>query len=330
MDSITTRVSPKILVIIAVGFLLFIIALFALLSQFSAQQSSSQSEDVTESTDTRDDVVTRPGLNRDDSNPDSETEETSIRLDRGETPPEPDVIAVVGEEYLYSEDLNTELSYTRGTVTSSKEDDILEKMIRDSVILQAAEEEGVIQLDESIFNARDKDYAKRTQTVRKIEDAINVQTVAIEGEVVTIWFNNVVPGPAGYEAGKQIAFEKISALHEQVQSGRLTMEQAGERIRQDEEIAQADPSWKANTYHAFSAQSDDRITADPTVSEQIHSLGEGDVSEVFTGQGQDAKTGEMIPSFYSFAQVSEKQTDSVGGFDEWLSDKLTDYETTIY
>ncbi|MFW5703694.1 MAG: hypothetical protein ACOCXQ_02575 [Patescibacteria group bacterium] len=328
MDSISSRISPKVLVILAVGFLLFIIALFALLTQFSSQQSNApiETDEDTTSSNTNSSAPQFTG----EDNPGNNSDETSVRLDRAEDPPEPDVIAVVGDEYLYSEDFNTEIAYTRGTVTSSEEEEILQKMILDSIILQAAAEENLIRLDASIFNSRDKDYAKRTQTIRKIEDTLNQQAVALEGELITVWFNNVVPGPAGYEAGKQIAFNKISDVHEQVKAGQITMEQAGQLLQQDEEVAQADPSWRANAYGEFSAQAGDRISADEKVSDQIKSLAEGDVSDILTGNGQDARSGELIPSFYSFAFVSLKKSGGIGSYDEWLSSKLNTYETAIY
>lgn len=322
MDSFISKVPPKALLILAGGFLLFVIALFVLFSQLGSENQTAEngSGSQTESISGR---TTGPGgttMNTGESGAQQGQERTRA--------PQPGILAKVGTEYIYEADLNYEASYYPYEITDDVQEEIIQKMILDSVVLQAAAKEKLIELDGSIFNTTTKDYSKRVETVKQVRDRINERSVSLEGSYLTIWFHNGEPGPVGYERGKEIARQKISALQQQVANGNLTMEQAGAQLRADTSLRQVDPSYDSNAYLAFAVQGNDSITIDPKVDTEIRKLKEGQVSQVLTLS--DANAGDRpIEAAYVVAQVSQNN-EAGPDFEAWRESYIDDFRVERY
>ncbi len=239
------------------------------------------------------------------------------------------IIAKVGKEHIYQKDLDLEIqAYPIKNTNAQKL--LMNKIMNDSIILQAGAKEGIIQLDQTVFDSSSKDSLKRTQLARRVKSLIEEKSVNISGTVITIWFYNVTPAPIGLEKGKELAFTKISKLHNDVVSKRLTIQQAAEEIRNDASLAQVDLQYKSNASFDFKVSNNKRITFSPEFDTVIRSLQPGQISPVQLVQDTEVHTRQKIDAVYMFAQVTEKKLSEVTGFDEWLKQHQKEYEVIQY
>jgi hypothetical protein len=237
-------------------------------------------------------------------------------------------IVRVGNEYLYQKDLDTEIQYSPPMKNVDKNKFFLDKMIRDSIILQGASEDKLITLDDSVFNSPNKSYTKRTKLALDAEKAVTGKSKSISGTIITIWFlNGNMPGLLGYDKSKEVAYQKISALYDQVKDKKITIQQALEINRKDETRHDLDSSWKMNPGLTFSAAEGETITFDKAFDNKIRALNKGEMTEV-TALKEVTKVignGQPVDVLYAFAEVSDKKTDSLKPFDEWLKEKQQKY-----
>jgi hypothetical protein len=320
MESISSRVSPRALLIIAGGVLLFVIALIALFAQFSrtAEQQTSQSS------------TTQPGAEQPASDGTLEFK-SDIPTRKGDAPPEPGVIAQVGEERIYGKDLNYELAY--GPVNPDREMRQLffDKVLVDSMILQEARKRGMVQLDDSVYNSVSKNNKKRVDLVAQIKQEVAADAAKIEGSVISVWFYNEIAPDMGYQRAKQYTLEKITAVHERVKNGQLTMEQAANEIRKDAELAKADPAYATNAYFEFSANEDEKITFSSEFDSVVRNLQPGGVSDVVTVQDQPADQDKPLDAVHMFAKVDNKiQSSDISSLDSWIKELKQSYEVIVY
>lgn len=241
-----------------------------------------------------------------------------------------EVVAKVGEEDLYIEDLEYELSFFPASPSAAVKGAVINKMLKDSIILQAASKEKLITLDDKVFNARNKNYRLRLRLVDLVKKEVNKKSASLEGKAVVIWFQNMTPGELGYEKGREVAFEKISGLQTLVKKGSLTIEKAIEAVQKDSSLIEIDSSYEANASIDFNLGLREPITIDPDVDEAIRKLKPGEVTDVLTGDNiSPGPTGET-ESFFVFAQVKGKSTEEGKSYDEWVEEQLKQYETEIY
>lgn len=239
-------------------------------------------------------------------------------------------IMKVGNEYLYETDLNYELTYYPADNTGEARDILEKKMIEDSIILQGAQADGLITLDSSIFNNRNKDYAKRIDTITQLKDKLDQKSTALEGSIISIWFNNMGSGIAGYDKGKQMAFTEITRLQKDLKEKKISMEQAGFQIKNNQNLAQVDSSFRANAIFNFSVSDNQKITFSPLIDEEIYKLNQGDTSNILTGKDLDPATGQTIDSVYMVAQISKRATTAVTSYNKWLEEKTKTYAVEKY
>lgn len=240
------------------------------------------------------------------------------------------VIIKVGEENIYQKDFNFELSQYPTQITENENKIIVEKLIQDSVILQGAKDDGMIGVDNTTFNSLDKAYNKRLELVKQAKDTVENRADGFSGALVAIWFYNVRPGPIGYEKGKEIAYQKITKLHQDVISKKITIKQAGEAVSNDTSLAQLDPSYKTNAYLEFTVARQKLITFDLNADHALKTLKQGEVSPVITSQDKD-QNGKMIDAVYSFGQMFQKTFQGgIVNFDSWLTQKRKSYEVKYF
>src|SRR3989344_9557888 len=154
----------------------------------------------------------------------------------------------VGDELIYQEDFDFEKSQYPPVKGVDVNKLLVDKITADSIILQAAKADGVITLDNSVFNSQNKNYLKRVKLIQQAKKTINEKSDSISGSYVAIWFFNDVAPKIGVEKAKQIALEKITKIHADVRSGKLTMKQAGETIAKDKSLEDTDPAYQTNAY----------------------------------------------------------------------------------
>ncbi len=244
------------------------------------------------------------------------------------------IIAKVGEEIIYQKDLDTEISFYPIKSEQTKKD-LLKKIIEDSKYLQIAKEEklpniGII--DDNIFNSPDKDYFKRVDSVQKIKKELS-QATNLKGVIISIWFLNDRVGPLGYEKAKEIAFSKISSLHQRVKLGELTMRQAAELIKNDASLSQIDPTYKLNAFLEFNVPKGKKITWEEQFDNNLWYMKVGEISEIYTGKSYDfakSKT-EKFEAYYLFGQAEEENLSSSGyNSDSMFKEKEKNYEVVYY
>lgn len=237
----------------------------------------------------------------------------------------------VGAETIYNEAINMEYSYYPLPRNPTNTKKFLLKIARDSTILQGGAQDGYITLDSSFYNAVMLDYLKRMQMVTKVENAVAAKENTISGSIVAIFFYDNGPGSAGYVQGKAIAYAEIQKLHAAVISNQMTMEQAGEAIKNDASLAQVDNEYKANAYVPFTMTPGEPLTFDTTFNGLIENLQPGQTTAVYTGKDKDRTTNQSIDAVYMFAKVDTvKNNGSNTTFDQWYAQKQKEYETTLY
>jgi hypothetical protein len=139
---------------------------------------------------------------------------------------------------------------------------------------------------------------------------------------------NDEPGPIGYDEGKRIAREKITAVHKSVIDGSISIKQAGEIIKSDTSLAQLDPtSYKPNAYTEFNTSINDRVTFDEEFDRTLLSLSQGETTDVTVIQDHEFSDKDLPKrdALYMFGQVTEIKEDGVEPFPAWLESQKTNY-----
>ncbi|PIR08702.1 hypothetical protein COV53_01630, partial [Candidatus Gottesmanbacteria bacterium CG11_big_fil_rev_8_21_14_0_20_37_11] len=238
----------------------------------------------------------------------------------------------VGEENIYQSDLNIEMDGYPPVKNLDVRDFLLKKIVSDSIILQGGQKDNIVKLDDGIFNNPNKDYKKRIQSVEQVKKAIEEQAEQIEGYVVSIWFYNDNLGSLGYDGGKKFALDKITKLHEDVKSGKLTVIQAGEAIKNDASLAQIDVNYKGNAIFQFkNKKTGDSITFDSDFDAALWKLKESETSDVFALKDKNYKTGIVNEALYTFGQVDKIIVNpNLTNFNSWLEKYKKSYEIKYF
>lgn len=244
------------------------------------------------------------------------------------------IIMKVGQENIYQKDLDTEEKAFPPIKNVDKKKLLLDKIAKDSILLQGARDDGIVNLDTSVFNSPQKDYAKRIDLIGAIKKKIDEKSDNLTGAIVSIWFYNKAPGRVGYEKGRKLALAAITKIHDDVVKKKLTIEQAGQAIRNDPLLGRVDPAYLNNALLKFSKSPSQSLIFDPGFDAIIKKLTTGAVSNVYlakTKQWQNGQpTDSMIDSVYMFAQVTARKKSTNSGYDDWYSQKAKSYAVTIY
>jgi hypothetical protein len=241
------------------------------------------------------------------------------------------IVAKAGEENIYQKDLDIELLYYPMQKNAAAQKLLLEKIAKDSIILQSAQNEGLVKLDESVFNSPQKDYLKRMKLVADVRKAIENKQDSISGNVISLWFFNTKVAAVGYDKGKEIALSKITDLYNGVKSKKITPQQAAQEIINDSSLAQIDTSYDSNAILTFKAGPKDAITFDPAFDALIRQLAPGQVTDIYLAKDKDTKTGKEIDAVYMFAQVDARSvTGDTIDFDQWYAQRENNYEIVYY
>lgn len=208
-------------------------------------------------------------------------------------------IMTVGAETLYGCDLNalfilyeTE-AYIQPSAIGPQDPDlntVLDALITNSGLLQEAEKRGLVVLDQSIYNSSTKDPIKRINTLRELRESVgHTFDKTIDYEAIAIYFHNQVDPKIPLAQAQTAAKAKMDVLYARLQSGEITMEQAGAEIAADAikgdttgvSLANLDTLYKENAYSERKEHVlDSRFFKDKSLDEELRSLGEGQMSTV--------------------------------------------------
>ncbi len=239
-------------------------------------------------------------------------------------------IIVVGKENIYQQDLD--YAYSRfpksPNISEEKQQAIKEKiktnLIDQSITLQAGEAQGLVELNPNIFNSTRKDYQERYEAVKKIKQQIEQQSIAYEGSYIAVWFVNDIVGELGYTKSKQIAYQTIKPIYDQVKSGQITMKQAGELIASDESLQKIDPNYKGHAYYEFEASVNKTITFNASFNKIIKQTPAGEITPLYLAKDNTQNLG-YVDAVYIFAQVNKNQITKIANYDEWLTTQKSNY-----
>lgn len=244
------------------------------------------------------------------------------------------IILKVGHENIYQKDLDLEIrSYPSINDVDIKKL-LIDKLIKDSVILQAAQDDGITKLDSTVYDSPFKNYAQRIELITAVKKKIEMKSDSISGAVVALWFYNRGPGRVGYERGKEIARETITKLHDDVVNKRLTIYQAGQAIRNDPKLGYVDTGYLSNALLEFNKKPAEQIIFDKQFDEIIKKLHIYEISEVYLAKTKEFEQGKptenMIDSVYMFAEVLNKKKTNIISFDDWYNKKQKSYAVINY
>lgn len=249
----------------------------------------------------------------------------------------------VGTETIYGCDLNVIfamhdfVNYTTTNPIGPQDPNlnaILDELITQSGMLQKAAEQNIIELDDTFFNTPTKDYPKRAEMVGTAREAIGDQFVKkIDFEFISIYFHDEYPPKnLSIEEAKAAAKTKIDILYDRINSGEITMKQAGDEIKADNikgdttgvSMKDLDPLYDLNAYlkvegHKFDYQ----ILLDPAYDEELRSLGEGQISTVRLVKDMDfTNNKELIDSAFLIFKMNKIDFGLGGEFTEGSSEGI--------
>ncbi|MEX0895629.1 MAG: hypothetical protein WDZ94_01665 [Patescibacteria group bacterium] len=238
-------------------------------------------------------------------------------------------IMTVGSETLYGCDLNAlfalyELeAYIQPNQISPQDstlNSVLDRLITNSGILQEAEAQNLLTLDDTIYNNSSKDTLLRYETLADLREQFADQfEKRVDFEAISIYFHNQVAPEIPLEEAKTAAKAKMDNLYARLQSGEITMEQAGAEIRADSiqgdetgvSLAQMDEQFQENAYmvregHIFNS----RIFKDPVFDDELRSLGEGQLSTVRLCQDYAFTDADYAEAFTNGVTINPEMVDS--------------------
>lgn len=259
-----------------------------------------------------------------------------------EVKPTPKVeFAKIGKEIIYQGDLDFWLKARKeewkNLNEKEKKEAALKILQEQSIILQEAEKEGLIGLgDRTIFNSPFKYYDKRNLLVDDLKKELEkILITNVSGELVSVWFNNVSAGgpKIPLSEAKNIAYQKITALRNQVKEGKISLEEAGELIKKDPFLENLDSAYKLNAYERFgNATKNNPPFSREELNQLVWSLKEGEVSKVvLVSYLVPEKPGEPNSpvvekeAHYSFLKINQKTMGEFADFNSWLEAKRKEY-----
>ncbi len=238
-------------------------------------------------------------------------------------------VAQVGEENIYQNILDTRIALAVAAGKKNDEElkkEVLDSFVEESILLQ----ESKITPDPKIFNSSGLDIVQRAQTASQLKydqkNGFDNQINGKEGYIIAVWTKNMKIPAMGYEKSKQIAREKIDSLYNEVKSGTITIQEAGEKIKNDAVIAQIDSSYKGNAIAHFKITSADDMcnTCIREMTADLWALPENGLTGIYTlHRTKDEE-------FYAFGQVTKIQTGGSGTYDEWFGKMKEKYALKIY
>jgi hypothetical protein len=245
-------------------------------------------------------------------------------------PFDPSIIATVGDEKIYQEDLEYELANHPQRLDPGTRDILIEQMIRDSIILQGGMRDGKVTLDSTVFNSKSKNFDMRSEKVQQVLQLVKNESNTATGTVITIWFlNNNHTGTLGYERGKSFAYSKIAPLHKAVSEGTMTPSEAAESIASDQTLSQIDVAYNTNAKIDFSILEGEKVTFDDNLNNIIWTLNSGDTSDIIALTEDSYVYGDNAEVAYAFVYMEERQMkENAITIDEWYDTYKAEFTVT--
>ncbi|MBU0975959.1 MAG: hypothetical protein ABIE03_03220 [Patescibacteria group bacterium] len=259
-------------------------------------------------------------------------------------------IALVGKEYIFEDDILSFYS-SQGRLNEYLEnktlaDDALDYLINSSVALQESEKLGWIVLEDSFFNNPKKDQKIRGQKLMEIQVKYMEEmegSILVEGN--SVWFRTVIPTDYieqnGVEAAKALAESKIKNVYDKVRNGEISVEKAGEILRNDPEVQALNPVGHNHTEYSSASyfkqiyvKYEDLNSGYDFAEEQrklINNLETGDITPVITGKDNFTVNGYKTfeDAYFIYYRATDSDRAEIS-FENWIASHLIEYVTVRY
>lgn len=260
-----------------------------------------------------------------------------------------EVVGKVGEETVYGDDLNYKLyaTYPNDRDMTPQEaagmkDQLFQDVATDSALLQAAQSQGVVKVDQELINNPAKDQLKRALTVQNIRNEIKDNSTNYDYSSISIWFYNMIRPSIPVVQAEQTAKSKMDSIYARLQSGEINMKQAGDLIKADTSLARLDTNYQGNAYSEAKGVAPG---TGPTAFEEIDSvalsLEEGQISPIIkivkTGEAATLNnlpydsTGELNANeqFYAVIKLEKINQGKYPGLKQWTQQALSQYAPSV-
>lgn len=159
------------------------------------------------------------------------------------------------------------------------------------------------------------------EALNKYDDYMRTEgTTYINFESITIWYDNFPSNSLTLEQRKKIAFDTLTSLRKQVESGAMTMKQAGDAIKTNTDLKLVDEAWEANAYADIKfTKKDSPIYIDPAMQSKLWSMKTGELSEILTGYSFGQTTKE--DSYYTIIKVNKREDKQYDTYNDFLNSK---------
>lgn len=232
-------------------------------------------------------------------------------------------LATVGEQPIYGNDLNYVLytNYPNNTFNEQQAKEVaLKSVATTSAILQAAKAQNVSNVSDTLLTAPDPEA--RQQTADKILDQIEKDTSKFSTSIISIWYYDMDPPQISETQARQTARTKMAQLYNQIKSGTLTMQQAGDRIKADTTLARLDTNYEGNAY----SENKNWTLDNPAFSfEELNQvalkLQPGQVSDLI----EVISTKTMTEKFFAVIKMDDIKKGQFSSLSEWVKQATTDF-----
>jgi len=270
---------------------------------------------------------------------DAELEIMNIELDKIEGSENIQKLARVGREYIFYTDLEYYAYQNLLDIESLDYDSVLDYLVDESVLLQAGENEGWVELDSETFNNPFKDFSRRGQLVLEIKESFNDNYQSgTYVEIITVWFYNSELGDYakehGIDAAKELAKSKIDEVYSLVTEDGKSMEEAAQIIIDDSSLSQLDENYDGNAYGIRIFPYEIESIADlgggsENLYKFLESAQEGDISEIFLERDiPRSETEELVDAYYAIYKLTVK-VNEYSDMNEWVDSYKTKLKIEI-
>lgn len=236
------------------------------------------------------------------------------------------VIAIVGDEKIYQEDLEEIYKNYSGNTTESLSESktiLLDKLIEGSILLQ--ENKSKISLTPDIYNSLSKDTLSRLMLVDKLRrektEELKNAYAGKEYTLVSIWPMNMEVLSLGYDQSKEIATQKITDLHNRVVSGQISIDQAGELVKSDTSLALIDKNYIGNAMVKGKITSNKPLdTTSAEMRDDFNKMKVGDISKIYIIKQTE------VEEYLTFGQITNEIPEGNSQtYEQWLTEKKEQY-----
>lgn len=254
-----------------------------------------------------------------------------------------DRIAKVGEEILYGSDFNYMFdNYTtyiyrpadKGVVSKENPEDVknvLDYLTHQSMVLQVARTQKLIELNDKIYNNPNKDWSLRVQTYANAIRLLESKEEKVTISMISAWYYNTKPPKGDVEAARLLAKSKIEKVHADIKSGKITFEQGGKLLASDVVFADLDFNYKRNNYVIIRNRPVSSVFTFEPMNEVMRKLNPGQVSEIIEINAKELDPkAQLDERFFAFMKLNSAENKGLGTYDSLMNQARKDLKTEVY